>query len=640
MILNRENKQTLKGSEIVSCPGKLFRFIILLLLCHSLQVKSQEQLRPLTTNAEVISRNAGKKIRLKSIPLPDTIKSLPFIDDFSSSSIFPDQRKWMDKKAYINSTYPINPPSIGVATLDAINEYGFIYPTASSRPSYADELTSKPIKIDPALKNVWLSFYYEPGGIGDMPDSTDLLEVDFYNPDMKEWVAVFDTTPGKSNSIFHQKMIEVTSEYYKRGVFQFRFRNMVTIDGSDVTGRHGNADMWHIDYVRLNANRSASDTVLRDVAVQKPQTSLLKTYYSMPWEQFKKAFQTIIKPTISIDVINNHPDSTKLAQSPTFEFREIAEANPFYMKIDGPGTNIPPSGTFSITTDLTNPFQPNNTSNKEVKFEVKSFISTNTSDNHENDTTRFIQIFSNYFAYDDGSAEAGYGVSGQGTQNARVAYAFTAYKADTLSGISFYFNPLSADTSFGFRIAVWTDNKGKPGNLLYIQGEKSIPKERPVNQMYTFALDSGILVSGKFYIGWVQVTEDFLNIGMDLNNNNQDKLFINLSGIWENSEIKGTLMMRPIFRNAKEGFQTGVKEITKGTFRIFPNPAQNLVNIQTETNFRNLHIQIFTISGKLVFSEYTNQPVLNVGNLPDGLYIMNISSENTTFAPVKLMIQR
>jgi hypothetical protein len=168
-------------------------------------------------------------------------------------------------------------------------------------------------------------------------------------------------------------------------------------------------------------------------------------------------------------VINNHPDSTKLAQSPTFEFREIADSNPFYMKIDGPGTNIPPSGTFSITTDLTNPFQPNNTTNPEIKFEVKSFISTNTSDNHANDTTRFIQVFSNYFAYDDGSAEAGYSIYGQGAQNARVAYAFTAYKADTLSGISFYFNPLSADTSFGFRIAVWADNKGKPGDFASFQ---------------------------------------------------------------------------------------------------------------------------------------------------------------------------
>ncbi|MCK5839422.1 MAG: hypothetical protein KAG99_06210, partial [Bacteroidales bacterium] len=49
---------------------------------------------------------------------------LPFFDDFSEESLFPSPSRWVDNFAFINSSYPVYPPSRGVATLDAINEFG------------------------------------------------------------------------------------------------------------------------------------------------------------------------------------------------------------------------------------------------------------------------------------------------------------------------------------------------------------------------------------------------------------------------------------------------------------------------------------------------------------------------------------
>ncbi|HEY0262021.1 MAG TPA: hypothetical protein VGB95_03285 [Chitinophagales bacterium] len=56
--------------------------------------------------------------------------------------------KWMNNLAYWNTTYPILPPTIGVATLDGLNQYGLPYNNASSViRGKADTLTSKPIDL-------------------------------------------------------------------------------------------------------------------------------------------------------------------------------------------------------------------------------------------------------------------------------------------------------------------------------------------------------------------------------------------------------------------------------------------------------------------------------------------------------------
>ena len=44
-----------------------------------------------------------------------------------------------------------------------------------------------------------------------------------------------------------------------------------------------------------------------------------------------------------------------------------------------------------------------------------------------NDTIHYNQVFNNYFAFDDGSSEGGYGINGQGSRNAMVAYRFKSF---------------------------------------------------------------------------------------------------------------------------------------------------------------------------------------------------------------------
>ena len=50
---------------------------------------------------------------------------------FPISSVYPDQTFWSDAYAFINNNYCIEPVTNGVATLDALDADGSIYPQQS-----------------------------------------------------------------------------------------------------------------------------------------------------------------------------------------------------------------------------------------------------------------------------------------------------------------------------------------------------------------------------------------------------------------------------------------------------------------------------------------------------------------------------
>ena len=126
---------------------------------------------------------------------------LPFIDDFSNYVGIPNPDKWESFGAVVNCSYQFNPPSVGVATLDATDIYGKLYAHATSSPFYADTLASRFIRLDSVLSpygialspsdSVYLSFYVQPAGgsgkqwemIGSRPSAEDSIILEFYSPE-------------------------------------------------------------------------------------------------------------------------------------------------------------------------------------------------------------------------------------------------------------------------------------------------------------------------------------------------------------------------------------------------------------------------------------------------------------------------
>ena len=67
--------------------------------------------------------------------------------------------------------------------------------------------------------------------------------------------------------------------------------------------------------------------------------------------------------------------------------------------------------------------------------------------------------------------------------------------------------------------------------------------------------------------------------------------------------------------------------LTLDNFIVYPNPVINYLNIISQWNISNYHIDIFDINGKLIYSNYfTNpRPIINTDLFSKGIYLMKIS---------------
>lgn len=64
-------------------------------------------------------------------------------------------------------------------------------------------------------------------------------------------------------------------------------------------------------------------------------------------------------------------------------------------------------------------------------------------------------------------------------------------------------------------------------------------------------------------------------------------------------------------------------------FSVFPNPANNIVNITNNENIGVEQLQVYDVSGKAVQSQIfnnENQVQLNIGNLASGTYMLHIKT--------------
>ncbi len=159
-----------------------------LLLLPALQ--AQEVLTGLPSNRVVHARY----LQLQNQPFfkaaqKPILLTLPFFDDFKNRRVYPDARRWVEKAVFVNNSFCYLPPDRGVATFDALDSAGNIYTNAVSVPFKADRLTSQPIRLDsvfsPVAKalspadSLYLSFYFQPQGVGDAPEAGDSLVLAF-----------------------------------------------------------------------------------------------------------------------------------------------------------------------------------------------------------------------------------------------------------------------------------------------------------------------------------------------------------------------------------------------------------------------------------------------------------------------------
>jgi hypothetical protein len=600
-------------------------------------ISAQEVLTGLEENAVAQKfyreYNPGKK----SGPA-DTL-SLPFIDDFSDSNVIPKPLLWTDKNAFVNNTYPIFPISAGVATLDALDFSGSFYPNASIFPFQADYLSSKPINLAliPA-DSVYLSFYYQPKGLGEMPETSDSLLLDFYSMTDNKWHRVWATPGDSSFRNFKRVMIRIADLSFLKKGFRFRFRNYASLfANTQYADKRSNTDHWNIDYIKLDKNRTKKDTILRDVTFIDPMLSLLKDYETVPWKHFEVAYSTQQRPYIKTVIINH--DSIDRNIKTSLEIKNLLSGQIYKTT---PTSNDLASGDsvhFLFTYDY--PFNFN--IGDSGIFEIKAVLGTDVFDFKPNDTLRYQQHFHDYYALDDGTSEAGYGLRGDGTKNASVAVRFNTYLKDSLRAVDVYFNHTfeSLNLDYYLYLNVWADNSGKPGNILVNQVGMRPKYSDNLNKFVRYYLDRPVELSGTFYVGWQKTVDKLENIGFDLNRINNSKIFYTDNGVWKNSIFPGSLMIRPVLSQKKLISSEPELILNKGTLSVYPNPADKELFFSKLPNQseKDFSVTLYDVSGRKIRTIIHGESSMYTGDIKEGIYIIRLTDlKNNAVSSAKIII--
>lgn len=617
--------------------------ILFFLLFIGFAATAQEVISPLSSNPVLIEQYAKRPSNYSNARMASVAPlALPFIDDFSKPGPWPDTSKWIDDNVYVNATFPKAPPTIGVATFDGLKNNGLPYDWAVQNNSSkkADTLVSKPIDLSGAISNVYFTFFYQAQGRGNAPEPGDSLILEFRTNDtvwVRVWSAAGYTLP-TTDSTFNFVSIQIDSAAYLYSGFQFKFWNKATLSG--------NVDHWHIDYVYLDKNRTNPTAQFPDVALVYPTGTFLKNYRAIPWNQFvaSDTLSVVYHPVRNNDIASPNTvnyiklyDESGVLQCPPVTAISAGNIEPYAtsgysMCTTGcPGMKYTPFGcTFNVTDSTV--------------FDVVDSIAVTSGTDliQTNNVYHTQQVFGNYFAYDDGSAELAYGLS---SAFAQLAYKFTLTTPDTLRGVAIFWNPfLSNASGHGMRVTVWNDANGVPGQVIY-QDSVKYPAYQPGPNGFTFyPVDDTLLrLNGIVYVGFIQIDPETLNVGLDMNSNAQSKIFYNTQGSWNNTIYKGALMIRPFF--GPESLLAEVPEVSRpaSMYSVYPNPAQDRLYIKRKSNAGDtrLKLSVFDAYGRTVSQlQQNDDSSLDVSTLAAGIYFIRIENAEGAISTERFIIAR
>ena len=529
----------------------------------------------------------------------DTL-ALPFFDDFSYDGPYPAANFWLDKNAFVNNTLAKYPPSVGMATMDGIGRSGQPYNNLGS----ADHLTSKYIDLSNPSGSVYLKFYIAPKGYGLYPNAPDSLILELRKPDGKwQQVSTFsglnDDIPIDSVPPFVFQSIQISdADYFYKG-FQFRFRNFVSPVGI--------YDLWHIDYIYLNDQEGPGDT-FDDIAFMQTPPSFLKNYTSMPWWHFEGFIdQELNTGPLESQFFNHFNETVTIADSDIL-LSEAVTGSPFPGSdnvVDGPDANIPSKEPTARTKTL----QPSTISGykaqmlgfpgaEEVDLLMEYRLTVNSQQAlfFRNDTVRYHNRFSDYFAYDDGTAERFIFLENPQAVSPSMAVKFHTNVADTLRGVQFHFPHVNGDAENQlFNLQVWIGDLNTEPVYEYIFKTPlyADTKFDTLQGFTTYKLKDilgdltpvGLPANTDFFIGLQQVTiTNFgIPVGFDLNNNAQANLWYDLGLGWTAfpDSFKGALMVRAVM-GSETPIDTHAGEAKNDALqvRLFPNPTSGQVFVE------------------------------------------------------------
>ena len=567
---------------------------------------------------EITTVLKGAPVTSWSVESTDTLVP-PFTDDFSYPSDKPSAALWQDAKVWVNDEMALFQNSLGVATFDGLNEYGFAYKeNALGSDSLADVLTSAYLDLQ-GLSNVYLSFQLQEGGRGELPSNNDSIVVEYWSPVTADWTQVWGQKGSGTSGPFSSVILPVQGANYLQKGFRFRF--------AAYGARAGAYDIWNVDYVQLDKDRNPSDTIITEPAIARAHPLIIGSgaYTSWPW-WVSNASSVANRPSTLEFIYRRNgavPSggwSLNLGQFRWEENGSLIQQTTAVPVITNTQHNQDQTFTVSVPSTAMTSFSGPTTVSTKVWFDGSA------AGFRSNDTVRGTLTLDNYLALDDGSAERAYAV--QNVIGGRVAQKFKVGGlggSDTLKGM--YFNFVDAGEAYTstFRMAVWApaDSGDGPGNILYMSDSLYRPFTGYYRgDMMPYELDSSVSLNAyaEIWLGYICTSSNPMYLGLDQQRTLPSGMprYYGDGFNWYQSLEPGVAMMRPYFRYSPTDM--AVEELAQD-FKVYPNPSSGSLSIESPS----AHYVLRTLTGATVAAGhvegYNN---LELHHLDAGLYILSL----------------
>ena len=442
--------------------------------------------------------------------------------------------------------------------------------------------------------------------------------------------------------LFKQVMIPILDAKYFKDNFYFRFYNYASIVNNSLPANRSNEDNWNIDFVYLNYNRSVNDTYYPMVTFSGQKPSFFNRYQSIPYRQYRNNPNSSMRESLSIDIANL--DAVDHDINYYYKVDQIG-GNQHYMRVLDPVTIRPydefgylecPEYGESPACPYVGELFAMDMWIDSASFQISHYLYDSAVNPPLADSMKYRVGLYNYYAYDDGIPELGYGVSNAG---GKFAVRFDISDYDTIQGVQLLFNHTLKDANDKyFDIMVCKDENGKPGDTLYtMKNQRPQWQEQPYRFTY-YKFDRVVATANSFYIGIQQSSNSLINIGLDASIDNQQYNFVNTNGSWQPSNMHGSLMIRPV---VGASYYIGVEEngpsTGSGALTVYPNPASDMLHL--EGDFEGGQVSLFDLTGRRVYQgEYQHN--IAVSNLNDGMYFIQVVTPEGQVMNQKLIISK
>lgn len=585
---------------------------------------------------------------------------LPFFDDFTSSDTLLRDTLWLyGNSVLLNNGLGVRPPSRNVVSFDGADSLGKPYNINDVlAKGFADKLVSQPIRMDlvsgPDRSTVFFSFFYQLQGHGEPPDPGDQLILSFKAQDGTwEDVYVLETNVSMNPDIFQQVIVPVADDRFFHDTFQFRFRNYARLSGP--------YDTWNVDYVYLNKGRNIGDLYYPDRTISSSFTSLFQDYFAMPLRHFKEKVSTnLIQPSVelfNLKLLDSpsglpHVQPINYTTNAKMSARVNGSTSTSLVKLDSaqyPGADLPGLDYLTVTLntlpDSTDFAADADSIHIRLKYGMATKDNIPISATGDYDVAKYSPIdfrysdsltadfvLSSYYAYDDGTAEYGAGLNQAGSF---LAFLFNMKSTgpDTLTYVDIYFPHFGDNTNQSLLLQVRDQLTDISAPALL---EQLIVVNRTTqNKFVRYPLIRALPIGGSFYIGWKQISNASIPVGLDKNTENGDKIYYSVNGQWtQNTLVKGSMMVRPGFGKGDGSIVTGLER--RVATSLYPNPTTGACYVDGLAE----RVEAFDLTGRSLETSWMHegtQTRINITSTTSGLVLVRFILDGNVYTQ-KIMV--